>query len=245
MASRHEHKLSDELLSRIGHDVGRALFVPRHFEFGDLTELLAFIETNPLAHFTSVHDGNIRQTAAPIIAGRTRTSTDGQSPTREFVGHMARRNTQTEAIHRGETAVALITGPDAYISPRWSIETRTLPTWSYVSVQLRGQFEAVDSLADTRQILVDTIARMEDGAERAWSLNDAKPELVEMLLEHILAFRFHVSDIQGIQRLNQNKSLADRRGIVDGLRRSDKPGAHRIADLMQTLIDEPSRMDAD
>lgn len=228
--------LPDELLARLGASTGRALFVPSHFDLSDRAGILDFIARRPMAQIVSLLDGDIRITAAPLLHDPE--ADGGDASEVHFIGHIARRNPHAEALLSGGPGVALVQGPDAYISPRWAPETRILPTWSYVSVQLRGDFEAIRGRPATQAVLARTIARMERDLPEPWSLDEAPPELVASLLPHIVAFRFRVTEMQGIRRLNQNRKPTDRRGIIQGLRQRDDAGAQQIAKLMQQDLDQ-------
>lgn len=235
-------KTSNKLLKRFGVNAGRKLFVPKKFDFSTTTEILEFIEDQSFASFISNDKGTTRVTAAAIIYNRV-ISNDSRF-SHEFIGHIAKRNPQVEAIKAGLDAVALVQGPDAYISPRWNVENPGLPTWSYLSVQLRGVFDIVTKTDETREVLSKTIAHLERDAEKPWTLIDASPKLVEQMMQHIVAFRFKVEDMQGVKRLNQNKSLADRRGIIEGLSTRGDSGAKKIAALMLMDFARPLNNDS-
>ena len=222
--------ISSELLERIGIDSGRELFAPGHFELSDVDQILDFVAEHPLAQFISVVEDKVRATAAPLIfereareSGRTRY---------EFYGHIARRNPQSASVMASQDAVVLLQGPDAYISPRWNVATPVLPTWSYVTVQLRGRFEPVTGLKETRALLERTVEHFERRAGTDWALENAPPELVGNLIHHIVAFHFIAWEMQGIARLSQNRTEADRQGIVTGLFNRGDPGSLQIAELM-------------
>ncbi|MCB1376518.1 MAG: FMN-binding negative transcriptional regulator, partial [Rhodobacteraceae bacterium] len=59
-------------------------------------------------------------------------------------GHLARANPQWRAPILGD-AVAIFTGPDAYVTPSWyatkSETGKVVPTWNYVAVHLHGPAE--------------------------------------------------------------------------------------------------------
>ena len=229
---------SDKILERFGKNTGRNLFVPRVFDLSGEEEVLKFIAERSFAHFISTDQGKAYVTSGAIIFNRELGGDTCFS--HEFVGHIARRNPQVNAILAGKEVVALVPGPDAYISPRWYVEDLGLPTWSYISVQLRGVFDAVTDLAETREILEQTIRHLERDADKPWTLEDAPGELVESLIRHIVAFRFKVEDMQGIRRLNQHRSPVDRCGIVEGLSGCGDPGAGQIAELMLADITNQS-----
>lgn len=219
-------EIPESLLQRIGVDAGRHLFVPEHFTFAAEPALLDFVRRHPLGQMVSAGDGGLRATAAALIVGE-----DHGEPGM-LLGHLARRNPHAGLVRRGAHAVIVFQGANAYISPRWNRENPSLPTWSYEAVQVRGTFEAFEAPSDARWVLEQTIGHMERDATQPWRLEEAPPELVATLLEHIVAFRFRVTDMQGIRRLNQNRRPADRQGIIDGLRATGAPGAVQIAALM-------------
>lgn len=222
--------ISDELLERIGIDTGRELFAPSHFEFSDVDRILEFVTDQPLAHLISVVEGKVRVSAAPLVFEREVREPGGRRY--KFIGHIAQRNPQSACVAASQDAVALIPGPNAYISPNWNVATAVLPTWSYVTVQLRGQFEPVTGLSETRALLERTVDHFERRAGTHWTLEEAPPALVGKLIHHIVAFRFIAWEMQGIARVSQNRTEADRLGIVTGLLNRGDPGSLQIAELM-------------
>jgi len=229
--AHHREPIPDSLLERIGHDHGRHLFVPSHYDFDDPAALAAFIGEHPLGQMVSSDGEQLRATAAALIVA-ARDADSAEDAPFELLGHLARRNPHADLVQDGAPAVIVFQGPNSYVSPRWNRENPSLPTWSYLAVQVRGRFEPFTDLDTTRRVLERTIAHMERHAESPWRLDDAPPELVEKLIRHIVAFRFRVRDVQGVKRLNQNRQPADRAGIIEGLRASGAAGAVQIAELM-------------
>ena len=64
------------------------------------------------------------------------------------MGHFARANPQWRRIVDGSPALAVVTGPDAYVSPSFyatkAEHGRVVPTWNYSAVHLRGPVRIVD-----------------------------------------------------------------------------------------------------
>ncbi|MFN9633742.1 MAG: FMN-binding negative transcriptional regulator [Erythrobacteraceae bacterium] len=52
--------------------------------------------------------------------------------------HLARSNALARHLD-GETALIVVNGPDAYVSPRWYGNRDTVPTWDYVTLELEGR----------------------------------------------------------------------------------------------------------
>jgi transcriptional regulator len=57
--------------------------------------------------------------------------------------NLARANPQWRGVADGAPALAVVTGPDAYVSPAWypskDEHGRVVPTWNYSQVHLSGR----------------------------------------------------------------------------------------------------------
>ena len=215
---------------RDASNVGVKSFIPSYYRFNTRQQLLGMIAERPLAQVTSVSRDEVMASATPLF----HCLRDGEE---SFFGHLAKRNPHASVLRDKQPVLALFVGPDAYISPRWFQEHWTVPTWNYVSVQLRGELSVVTDRVDTWDILNRTIQRMEnspqfDSDTAPWSLNDAPGELVERLSEMVVAFRIRNCHLEGVQRLCQDKSPVDFRSIREGLSEQLRPGSQEIARLM-------------
>lgn len=227
--------------SYFSDNVGRHLFVPEIYRFDERAKLLDYLFHNPFAQLFSGTEEGLQASATPLILDPEpeQEATAGELV---FLGHVAARNPQCRAIEQGAPALAVVTGADAYISPAWFLEANTVPTWSFIAVHLRGRFEPVSDSQESMRILGKTIDHMEQrlglsGQPKPWSLELAPPQRVEMLCEHILAFRLIVHTLEGVRRLNQDKSETDRRSIIAGLRGSAQQGAAEVARLMSEQLE--------
>jgi transcriptional regulator len=54
-------------------------------------------------------------------------------------------------------------------------------------------------------------------------------------LRAIIGVEMHVERVEGKAKLSQNRSEADRRGVIDGLRAERSPSAAAVADSMAEL----------
>lgn len=221
-----------------GADAGQGLFVPDHYAFTEDAQLQRFIAERPLAQISSAGKAGLRSSATPLI------HVGSEPGDLEFVGHIARRNPQSEAVLNGESALAVFMGPDAYVSPRWfKVSPVQIPTWSYVSVQLHGHFEPITDLQESYDVLRKTIAHMErperiGTAIKPWVMEDANPELVERLGKMIVAFRFKGTRIEGVRRLCQDKDLVDIQNVCESLQVDNQPNAAAVASMMAPLYQE-------
>jgi transcriptional regulator len=69
----------------------------------------------------------------------------------------------------------------------------------------------------------------------SWSLASAPAGRVEELLPHILAFTLEISSIQGKRKLSQNRTPAERAGVVRGL--SERGGEGDLA-IVEAMTDD-------
>ncbi|MBB6522224.1 FMN-binding negative transcriptional regulator [Pseudoteredinibacter isoporae] len=216
-------------------DVGQHVFIPEHYCIEQSQELLDYITANPMCQVSCVHEGRVLSTAMPLIACRK----DAGS----YVGHMARRNPMADALSKGGEVLAVFSGPEAYVSPSWFTQRQTVPTWNYLSVQLRGEWEQLTRAEDIEAVMSDTVVHMEGllaetSQHKAWNMQTVDPDLYAGLLHGIVAFRLKPSSLEGVKRLNQDKDIRDIDSIMRGLSASSQRHSREIVALMQTQYAE-------
>jgi transcriptional regulator len=146
--------------------------------------------------------------------------------------HLSRRNALTRFID-GMTAVAVINGPDAYVSPRWYSDPAQVPTWNYVSLEMEGPVRRMDG--DSLTGLLDALtqrheARIAEG--EPWTLAKLPASKLRKLLAGIVGFEMEVLAWRPTFKLSQNKGEEDRARIADALEAGGSPA---IARLMRSL----------
>jgi transcriptional regulator len=145
--------------------------------------------------------------------------------------HLSRANRLV--LQDGDSALAVITGPDAYISPDWYGERDQVPTWNYLSVEAEGPVTRLDE-AGAARLLDDLSARFEAplAPKPAWTRGKMTPGRFEAMLKAITAFSMQVERLEGIEKLSQNKSPQAQAAAAVRLAEVDDPGAKAIAALM-------------
>ncbi|RBP52918.1 FMN-binding negative transcriptional regulator [Arenicella xantha] len=236
-------KISGKILERSLDNVGEHMFIPEHFDFSEHNELISYVQAYPFAQLFSSFNDLLQVTATPLIYIGKQEPSDATIPANtqhEFIGHIALRNPHCEAIRAGALGIALLQGPNAYVSPRWYTMEPKIPTWSYVAVQLRGKFSAITDHQQTLEVLAKTIDHMERDNDEPWHIDKTDPTLLEQFSQGVLAFRFTVSEMEGIERLGQSRDLTDLEGVIKGLNKTQDPNAQTIARMMQNKIDRAS-----
>ena len=130
--------------------------------------------------------------------------------------HLARGNALTRSLE-GATALALINGPDGYVSPRWYDNRDTVPTWDYVAIEMEGPVRRIaDGELDT--LLYDLIDTHECGIEGdRWSAEEVSEPMWNGLFKAIVGFEMEVREWRPTFKLSQKRTPAERETIVAGL----------------------------
>lgn len=144
-------------------------------------------------------------------------------------GHLARNNAQWKLPARGE-ALAIVRGPDAYISPRFYASKaehgRVVPTWNYVTAHVHGELIVHDDAEWTESVVRRLTEKHEASSARPWSVDDAPREYIEGQLRAIVGIELLITRIEAKAKLSQNRPEQDIPGIITGLReRGDSASA--------------------
>jgi len=135
--------------------------------------------------------------------------------------HVARNNPQPSAPVTGE-ALAIIQGPDAYISPSWyqskAEHGRVVPTWNYSTAHIYGELVVHDDAGWLARHVRHLTGLHEGGREHPWSVDDAPEKFIAGQLRAIVGVELVISRIEAKEKLSQNRSAADAAGVVAGLR---------------------------
>jgi transcriptional regulator len=147
--------------------------------------------------------------------------------------HMARGNTQLDDLRAGADALVVFQGPQAYVTPSWyatkAEHGKVVPTWNYVMVQARGRPRVIDDALWLRRQIGALTAQQERGRARPWAVEDAPVDYVAGLIRGIAGIEIPIREIAGKWKVSQNRSEADRSGVVAGLRTD---GDHAMADAV-------------
>lgn len=191
------------------------------FASDDLNRILPVIAENPFGTLVTRTEAGMEASHVPFLVAR-----DGDRLL--LSAHLGRPNTQCAAFEGG-TALAIFTGPHAYIAPGWYTNQPAVPTWDYVAVHVHGVLEPVDDVAGTADILRGLAAHDPAG----FDLDKLAADYLAGMLRGIRAFRLRSTRIEAQWKLSQNRSVADREGVITGLRAE---GQHATADLIAATL---------
>lgn len=155
------------------------------------------------------------------------------------VAHFAKANPHWREIEEDHPALLIITGPDAYISPSWYAAKqehgKVVPTWNYSAVHLTGTARVQEDPEWLRAVVTDLTDRHEAGRDHPWQVDDAPEPYIEGQLRGIVGLELTVTGVEGKAKLSQNRSRADRDGVVTGLRRGPRASDQLVAEAMEAL----------
>lgn len=146
--------------------------------------------------------------------------------------HLARGNALTRHLD-GTTALAVINGPEGYVSPRWYADPEQVPTWNYVALELEGRIRRMDGeglLGLLETLSAREEARVTEG--KPWTLDKMPEAKLRPMLNAIVGFELEVQAWRPTFKLSQNKPADERERVAAGL---EAQGSAGIAALMRTL----------
>ncbi len=152
------------------------------------------------------------------------------------IAHLAIANPHWRTIVDGSPALLVVSGPQAYVSPAWyaakAEHGRVVPTWNYSRVELRGTVRVHRDEAWLRDAVTRLTTLHEAARPEPWAVSDAPEAYVDGQLRGIVGIEVAVASVEGKAKLSQNRSEADRAGVIDGLHAEGGPEAQAVADAM-------------
>lgn len=153
---------------------------------------------------------------------------------------MAKANPQWKSIDSGSQGLAIIRGPQAYISPSnyegKLTDHKVVPTWNYQSVHLSGLVEVSEDVELLRGIVSQLTDSHEAKRETPWSVLDAEPKYLEAQLHGIVAVTLHVTKVEAKYKLSQNRSVEDRERVITDLANSPYTDDFAISEEMKKTL---------
>jgi len=151
--------------------------------------------------------------------------------------HLARANAQVRDLEAGAPALVIFQGPHAFVSPSWYENRMTFPTWNYTAIHAHGTPQLVDDTAAIHAVLTRTVALHDTPLGGEWAFGAMPEALTASRLKAIMALRMPIARIEGKMKLNQDKSVADRRGVIAALERRGDAQSVAVADLIRAQPD--------
>lgn len=208
------------------------MYIPAHFAADDLDAIAAFVDRVGTADLVTFDGTKPVATLLPVMWERT----EVWSGYGRLLGHIAMKNPQWSTANADFPGLAIVHGPQAYISPSWYQSTkehgRTVPTWNYTTVHFTGKLTFRQDPDWLRDVVTRLTERYEAGRPGRWWVSDAPAEFIDGQLRAIVGVEMAIDQIEAKDKLSQNRTPQDRANVIVALGREADPQAHEIAELM-------------
>jgi transcriptional regulator len=198
------------------------MYRPPAFTEDDPARILALIRDHPFGILVTTQGGLVASHIPFVVLERPGGIV--------LHGHLAAANPQCAAFDGGE-ALAVFSGPHAYISPSWYTIGPAVPTWNYAAVHVSGR---LSPLTDEDEVAAMLRAI---GAHDAGFDLDALPGRYRAgMIGGIRAFALVPERVEGKWKMSQNRPEADRLAVVAALRGAADPVAGEVAELVAATL---------
>ena len=201
------------------------MYIPASFAVTDPGVLHDFVREHSFGLLLSHVAGEMFGTHVPFLLDAA------AGPHGALLGHVARANPQWREL-AGQSALAVFTGPHAYVSPTWYETPHMVPTWNYTAVHVTGRVEIIEEPSELLAILSETVRVYERNRPNPWSF-DGSTTQAERLMAQIVGFRIVIDKIEGKFKLNQNHPEERREKVIRALGTGGDENSRAVAELMR------------
>jgi transcriptional regulator len=191
------------------------MYEPPHFREDDLDAQQGLIEAFPLGLLISAGPDGVIANPIPFILYRA----EGARGTLRC--HLAKANPQWQALAENPAALVVFQGSQSYVTPSWyatKAETeKVVPTWNYAIVQARGLARIVTDTAWLHANVSALTDQQEGRRQQPWAVSDAPEPFIAAQLKGIVGVEIPIETISGKFKASQNRPVADRVGVAEGL----------------------------
>lgn len=203
--------------------------IPNRFDLPNQDVVFGVIREHPLATLITSGEQETYVSHLPLVLQ----SDSGQL---RLIGHMSRRNLHWQAMQKTALTKVIFHGPNAYITPTW-YEKNDVPTWNYAVVHIDGGAKLIEDhggIVSCLKVLSESTEPESPDAWRFWIPDDlAEPNA---LVSAIVGFEISVTGINAKLKLSQNRSVADREGVMKGLSERTDDMSREVFSLMQSSL---------
>lgn len=201
------------------------MYIPAYFKIEDENVMFDVMEKYSFATLFSQHNDQPYATHLPLTIDREN---------KVMYGHFARPNKQWQDA-QNQLILTVFQGPHCYVSPSWYETKETVPTWNYVAVHVYGKMEIIDEPS----VIHESFEKMIDKYEKessSYCLNEVDSGLIAGMMKGIVAFKIHISKMEGKAKLSQNHPVERRQRVIEQLEASLDQEEQRIAQLMKKAM---------
>lgn len=182
-----------------------------YFKENDRARLFEFMDRYPLAYLSTADaQGKPVASQIPLIFEER----DGEL---YLQGHMMRHTDHHRAFEQNARALAVFTGPNAYVSASCYSQPQMGSTWNYMSVHVSGtlRFLSDDELIQLMRMFT---LKFEQGDMQSPTYFDNLPEAyLKSMLGAIVGFEIKADNFDNVFKLSQNRDELSYQNIINKL----------------------------
>ena len=160
-------------------------------------------------------------------------------------GHFSRANVQWSDRDTAIDALAIFSGPQHYITPNWYPgkldDGKEVPTWNYAVVHAKGPLQIINDPAWLLAHLEALTDQSEAGSPVPWKVSDAPAEFTRSMMNGIVGFELPITSLEGKWKVSQNRTPAEKLGVLAGLEAVNTPQSLTMKELVQSRLDLASK----
>jgi transcriptional regulator len=210
------------------------MYTPKHFAESRTEVLHELIRRHPLGALIAVTPEGPEACHAPFEIDAA------AAPYGVLRCHVARANPMWQSLAAANDALVIFQGEDSYVSPAWYAAKqqhgKVVPTWNYVAVHAYGKARVIHDAEWLRALVTQLTDRHEAERAEPWRVTDAPADYVAKMLQAIVGVEIEITRMSGSWKLSQNRSTADREGVVRGLAASSEPHDAAMAHLIERTL---------
>ena len=204
------------------------MYIPSFNLLTNKQEAISFMQKYSFATIVTAVNGVPEATHLPFLVKQ-------ENDKVYLLSHFAKANPQSAQI-TDKTSLVIFTEPHAYISPKNYEKEENVPTWNYIAIHAYGKAVIMEEESKKAELLKHTINFYDAGFMQQWDkLSD---HYKSKMMKGIVAFEIEVTDLQGKQKLSQNRTEQERENIINSLSQSTDTNEKEIAAYMEKLKGE-------
>lgn len=195
------------------------MYIPAAFAEADPSRIHDFLDAHSFATLVTVIDSVPFASHLPFLLDRERGV---------LLGHLAKANPHWRSLADADSLV-IFAGPHGFVSPTWYTVAPAVPTWNFTAVHVYGRARAVLDEAALSDI-VDRLSRKYEPSPR-W-LDEMPDDYRRRMMQGIVGVEVPMGRVEGKFKLSQNRSAADRAGVIARLEQGDE-ASRELAAMMR------------
>jgi transcriptional regulator len=212
------------------------MYLPKAFEEQDPGRLRDFIRSYPLGTVVTPTTSGFDANHIPLLVA------EPEGSATRLHGHIARANPLWRDVAAHAQTLVIFHGPNGFISPSWYAgkcdKASVVPTWNYAVVHVHGRLRFIDDATWVRAHVEALTREHEADRDKPWAVSDAPADFIDKLVTAVVGLEISVTRWYGNWKMSQNRSAADRVGVMKGLERERSASSVALAALVRETLSE-------